>query len=133
MKPKLAPGLIESYVERLIREAMERGELTGLEGEGRPLEDLDQPYDELWWVRKKLSLEGLSLALPSSLQLRREVERRLERARLLRDEHELKRELEELNRDIETANRLSSGGPATRLHAIDVDAWLARRRQARRR
>ncbi len=44
----------ESWVERKIRESMERGEFDNLPGQGQPLPDLARPYDELWWLRKKL-------------------------------------------------------------------------------
>lgn len=50
----------ESFVERQIREAHERGEFDNLPGAGKPLPDLDRPHDELWWVRKKLKDENLS-------------------------------------------------------------------------
>ena len=59
-----AQALVESLAERRIREAQERGDFDGLPGAGRPLEGLDGPYDELWWVKRKLAREGLSLEGP---------------------------------------------------------------------
>ncbi|MFL5411794.1 MAG: DUF1992 domain-containing protein, partial [Myxococcales bacterium] len=44
----------ESFVERQIREAREAGELTDLPGQGRPLPGLDDPPDEMWWVKEKM-------------------------------------------------------------------------------
>lgn len=54
------PG--ESFVERKIRLAMERGDFADLPGSGRPIEDLDEAYDPLWWVKKWAEREGLSAA-----------------------------------------------------------------------
>lgn len=54
------PG--ESLVERQIRLAMERGEFSDLPGAGRPIADLDEDYDPLWWVKKWAEREGLSAA-----------------------------------------------------------------------
>jgi predicted flavoprotein YhiN len=42
------------WIDRQIREARERGEFDNLPGTGKPLPDLDKPYDENWWVRQKL-------------------------------------------------------------------------------
>jgi hypothetical protein len=67
----------ESYAERLIREAQQRGEFDNLPGAGKPLPGLDDPPDELWWIKEKLKREQLSL-LPDSLQIRLDLERALE-------------------------------------------------------
>lgn len=50
----------ESWVDRVIREAAERGEFDNLPGMGKPIEDLDQPYDENWWVKRWIEREKLS-------------------------------------------------------------------------
>ena len=65
----------ESPVERAIREAQERGEFDDLPGAGKPLPDLGDPDDPLWWLRRKAEREqlDLSLALPTALQLRKEA------------------------------------------------------------
>ncbi|MFW5475031.1 DUF1992 domain-containing protein [Knoellia sp. CPCC 206450] len=63
----------ESWVEKLIREAQERGEFDDLPGAGKPLRGLDDP-DPDWWVKKMMEREGLdaSDALPPVMLLRRE-------------------------------------------------------------
>jgi hypothetical protein len=53
--------MAEPLVERLIREARERGEFDDLPGAGRPL-DLDD--DELWWIRRKAKDEGIPMYDP---------------------------------------------------------------------
>ncbi len=54
-------GILESMVERRIREAMERGEFENLPGAGKPIPDLDQPEDELAWVKRWMKREGIDL------------------------------------------------------------------------
>lgn len=63
----------ETWIERQIREATERGEFDDLPGAGKPLEGLDDP-DPDWWVRRKMAAEGIdaSDALPPALLLRKE-------------------------------------------------------------
>jgi hypothetical protein len=41
----------EGTAERLIREAIEAGELDQLPGEGHPLPGAGKPDDAMWWVR----------------------------------------------------------------------------------
>ncbi|MEV4218944.1 DUF1992 domain-containing protein [Nonomuraea sp. NPDC049725] len=41
----------ESWVDRQIREAQERGEFDDLPGAGKPLPGADKPYDEHWWIK----------------------------------------------------------------------------------
>ena len=62
----------ESWIDRQIRQAAERGEFEDLPGHGAPLADLDKPYDEMWWVKRKLRDEQLSY-LPPSLALRKDA------------------------------------------------------------
>jgi hypothetical protein len=74
MTERKPPGIgFQTWVERQIREAMERGEFDNLPGAGKPIPDLDKPHDELWWVKDKLRRERLSY-LPPTLALRKEAE-----------------------------------------------------------
>ena len=52
----------ESWVERRIREAIERGEFDDLPGEGEPLEILKEPYEPTWWVKRWAQREGITAA-----------------------------------------------------------------------
>ena len=45
------------WVERLITEAIERGELDPQKGVGEPIQDLDDDPD--WWVKKRVKRENL--------------------------------------------------------------------------
>ena len=66
-------------VEEKIREAIRAGEFDDLPGAGKPIPGLNEPDDEMWWVKRKLRAEGLSY-LPPALAVRREAERGLEEA-----------------------------------------------------
>ncbi len=50
---KDAPGEpFESHVDRLLREAMERGDFDDLPGKGKPIPGAGTKDDEYWWLRK---------------------------------------------------------------------------------
>lgn len=50
----------ETWIDRLIREATERGELEPHEGVGEPIPDLDKTYDPNWWVKDWVEREKLN-------------------------------------------------------------------------
>ncbi len=70
----------ESWTERLVREAQERGEHDDLPGAGRPIPDLDRPWSAERRVADLVRREGVDLvaALPVPLRLRREREQLLD-------------------------------------------------------
>ena len=41
----------EDHVDRLIREAIERGEFDDLPGKGKPVPGAGTKDDEFWWLR----------------------------------------------------------------------------------
>ncbi len=47
----LSPSDVETYADRIIREAMESGEFSNLAGQGKPIPGAGTVDDELWWVR----------------------------------------------------------------------------------
>jgi len=55
-------ALMPHLVEKLIQQAEARGDFRDLPGLGKPIPDLDEPYDEHWWVRKWMEREGLNPA-----------------------------------------------------------------------
>lgn len=63
----------ESWVERQIREAAERGEFDNLPSAGKPLPWLNKPQQEQSWISRKMRSENLAPALPPTLALRKEV------------------------------------------------------------
>ena len=115
----------ESFTERRIREAQEAGEFDALEGAGRPLTDLDEPYDEFWWVKRKLRREQLSF-VPDAIGIRREAEALLERLAHIPTEQEARALLLDLNARIARTNAATVTGPPTTLAPLDVEDALRR-------
>ncbi|MEU5864749.1 MULTISPECIES: DnaJ family domain-containing protein [unclassified Nonomuraea] len=121
----------ESWVDRQIREATERGEFDDLPGAGKPLPGLDRPHDEMWWIKQKLESEGLSLPLPPTLALRKEAEEVLRQARGARSETEVRQLLEEVNEKIRDAIRRGLPGPPLNLMPFDVERVVSEWRESR--
>ncbi|CCH72934.1 DnaJ family domain-containing protein [Nostocoides australiense] len=122
----------ESHIERLIREATERGEFDNLRGAGKPL-DLGSPDDPDWWIKQKLRAEGLdgAGAVPAVLSLRKEAAGFPESLREIRTEAGVRTVLEDYN-DRCRRDRLMPRDPKTPplvAPILDVDAMVARWRQ----
>jgi DnaJ-like protein len=54
---------IQTVAENRIRQAIEEGQLDDLPGLGKPIPDIDEPYDELWWVKRVIRREKLGRLL----------------------------------------------------------------------
>ena len=131
MTERKPPGVsFETWVERRIREATERGEFDNLPGAGRPIADLDKPHDELWWVRQKLRRENLTY-LPATIALRKEAEEALLAAARAGSEEQVRRIVAEINARIVEGNRKAASGPPLNLAPFDVERvvrdWRERR------
>ena len=122
----------ESWIDRQIRQATERGEFENLPGSGAPFADLDKPYDEMWWVKRKLHDENLSY-LPPSLALRKEARDAVEGAAHAATETEVRERIAAINEKIREAVRLGIRGPALNLAPIDVERVVEEWRRARER
>ncbi|PYM18692.1 MAG: DUF1992 domain-containing protein [Candidatus Rokuibacteriota bacterium] len=118
----------ESFIEQQIREAMEQGAFDNLEGKGKPIPDLGIERDPLWWAKKLVEREKVSLT-PPALALRREVEQMLERLPRMRDDAEVRRAVEALNARIRKINATTTEGPPTNLAPLDVEAVVRQWRQ----
>ena len=118
----------DSWIDRAIRDAEERGEFDDLPGAGRPIPDLGREYDEAWWVKSLLRREELSI-LPDTLQLQLFAERGRERIMRMRTEDEVRRALAELNEEIAARLRTAVTGPASRTTLVDVERFVARWRR----
>ena len=125
----------ESPVEKAIREAQERGEFDDLPGAGKPLTNLGDPDDPLWWVRRMVEREHLdmSLALPPPLQLRKEAAGLPESLADLRTEGAVREVLEDFNRRVRR-DRLrppDPGLPQLLAPTVDVEEMVERWRALR--
>ena len=134
MTERKPPGLgFESWVEKQIREAAERGAFDDLPGAGKPLPGLNRPHDEMWWIKDKIRREGLSAdaLLPEPLRLRKEIERLPETVAALPTERAVRETVAELNRRVVDWLRAPSG-PQVHVAPVDADEvvemWRATRR-----
>ncbi|MBA2282585.1 MAG: DUF1992 domain-containing protein [Acidimicrobiia bacterium] len=131
MSERKPPGVgWESWVEKQIREGMERGEFDQLPGSGKPLADVGDRHDDLWWVKQKLKREEVSY-LPPTLAIRKERDDALEKVAASTSEQEVRRILTGLNERIRYVNSHTVTGPPSTLMPLDLDElvarWLARR------
>ena len=112
----------ESWVERQIREARERGSFDDLPGAGAPLPP--SPSDELAWVREKAKKEDLPISalLPPALAVAKEVEDLPEQLSRQRSEARVRSLVEDLNVRIDAARRAPQVGPPCRTALLDVEA-----------
>ena len=120
----------ESWIEGQIRVAREQGAFDNLPGAGKPLPNLGQEYDPLWWVKQLVQREQVSI-LPPSLELLRKVEKELAAIEKLGDEAAVRSRVAALNVEIAKVNATVMEGPPTRLGILDVNQVLARWRRSR--
>jgi len=115
----------ESWIERQIEDGRRDGAFDDLPGHGRPIEDLDRPHDELWWVKAKLQREEV-LVTPPTIAIRTDRDTVLERAMAASDEAEVRRLIEQLNDRIREVNRSATWGPPSTVAPLDVEGIVER-------
>jgi hypothetical protein len=131
MTARKPPGTSwETWIDTQIRVAREQGAFDDLPGAGKPLPNLDQEFDPLWWVKQLLQREEVSI-LPPSLELLRKVEKELGAIEKLADEESVRRRVAALNVEIAKVNATVMEGPPTRLSTLVVDKVVARWRRTR--
>jgi DnaJ-like protein len=54
--------------EQLIRAAQDEGQFDNLPGFGKPIPGIDEPHDELWWIKAKLKREQVSVSGPVMIE-----------------------------------------------------------------
>jgi DnaJ-like protein len=131
MTERKPPGTSwETWIDAQIRVARENGVFDNLPGAGKPLPNLGQEYDPLWWVKQLVKREQISI-LPPSLELLRKVETELVAIERLHDEASVRGRVATLNVEIAKVNATVVEGPPTRLGTLDADQVVARWRRAR--
>ena len=90
----------ESWVERQIREATERGEFDNLSGAGLSIPGLTGRDDADWWVKGFLEREKISPPLPTTLALRKQVQELPELLADVREEQSVREIVVALNERI---------------------------------
>jgi len=115
------PGVsFETWVEKQIREAAERGEFDNLPGAGKPLAWLKKPHDENAWLRDKLARENVTY-LPPSLALRKKAAQARAAAADAESEADVRRILDDVNAEIVAAIKRPPDGPPLNLAPFDVE------------
>lgn len=129
------PGVtFETFVDRQIRQSIERGDFDDLPGAGKPLPRRDGGED--WWIRQLIEREGLTghELLPPALRLRRERELLPDKARECRSETEVRELAARYNREVaEEIRRGSGGGPNIPVSRVDPDTLVTTWREGRHR
>ena len=114
----------DRLAEQRIREAQAAGKFDQLPGFGRPIPGIDDPHDELWWVKEKLRREEIS-HLPPALAIRLDIERTLARLAAISSELQVRQELAALNQCIRTAIFSPASGPPVAVLPLDVEEAIA--------
>jgi hypothetical protein len=104
-----------------IREAQAEGQFENLPGFGKPIPGIDDPHDELWWVKDKLKREQIS-GLPPALAIRLDVQKTLEATSYLKTEPEVRAAVAALNERIRKASLGPLWGPPVDVLPLDVEA-----------
>ena len=131
MTGRKPPGVSwETWIDRQIRQAMENGDFDNLPGHGRPLPDVDETHDEMWWVRKKLQREQV-LFLPPTLAIRKELDDTLTAVAAAATEAEVRELVAAINARIRRVNATATAGPPSTVGPLDVDRVVDRWRAAR--
>ncbi|HEY4670327.1 MAG TPA: DUF1992 domain-containing protein [Tepidiformaceae bacterium] len=120
----------ERWIDQQVREARERGDFDNLPGTGRPLPNIDQPYDELWWAREFIEREKVNI-LPETLRLRRDIEQFIERLAALPDEADVRLGIRDLNARVLIANSRYVEGPPAPVWPLDEERMVFRWRRER--
>jgi hypothetical protein len=129
------PGMsFETWVDRQIAQAQERGDFSALPGAGRPLQNLDREETAYDWALAKARREGVDTGamLPPGLRLRRERDDLPERAARLATEAEVRALAEDYNARVEAFWRLPAESRWAAVPGLaDVEAlvegWLRER------
>jgi DnaJ homologue, subfamily C, member 28, conserved domain len=111
--------------EERIQAAQADGAFENLPGFGKPIPGIDEPHDDLWWVKDKLKREQLS-NLPPALAIRLDVEKTLKSIPTLQREADVRQAVQSLNERIRKAAFAASWGPSVDVLPLDVDDVIAR-------
>ncbi len=122
----------ETWVERQIREATERGEFDNLPGAGEPIPGLNGQDEENWWVKGFLKRENIKPPLPTSLALRKEVTELPQTLSDVRKEETVRAIVTDLNHRILDSHRRRVDGPPVIIKPVDVEDVVAQWRVNRR-
>jgi hypothetical protein len=121
----------ESWIDRQIREAEERGEFDNLAGTGKPIPNRNELVDEDWWIKQWIEREEITGLVPTSLKIRKEAEDLMARVGKESDEGAVRRIVASLNERIDRARRSQVDGPPIYLEPFDPDVVVEQWRASR--
>ena len=123
--------MAESWVDKQIREAMERGEFDNLPGAGKPLalKNLDDPE---WFAKALIEREQISGLLPTPLALRKERGELPDVIDALDDEDRVREVLKDFNSRVRDALVRGVDGPTVIVGGVNVEEYVAAWRERRR-
>lgn len=120
-----------SWVDELVAKAQREGAFDNLPGAGRPLKDLDKPYEEDWWLREFLAREQLSVT-PEPIDLRRRIALLRDEAGKCSDERDARSRLVAMNALIARLNLIPQPDAVAPVAPVNVEEELrALRRRGR--
>ncbi|GAA3236054.1 DUF1992 domain-containing protein [Streptomyces thermocoprophilus] len=123
----------DSWTDKQIRDAAARGEFDRLPGAGKPLpHDVEAAYDEQWWIKRKLTREGISV-LPPTLELRKEAEDALVAAIAAPSERIARKIIDDVNVKIRDMMFKPPPGPPLGMKPYDVEEVVRQWRERRAR
>jgi len=120
----------ESWIERQIRDGQRDGAFHDLPGAGRPIDDLDRPRDEFWWVKAKMRRENV-VVTPPTIAIRSDRDATVAAALEARTEAEVRELIAGLNVRIADVNRRAATGPPSTVAPLDVESIVDRWRLGR--
>ncbi|KAF0245987.1 MAG: DnaJ-like domain-containing [Planctomycetota bacterium] len=119
-----------SWIDEQVAKAQREGAFDNLPGTGKPLKNLDRPYEEDWWLREFLEREQLSVT-PEPIDLRARITQLREEALKVTDEREARRRFVAMNALIARLNGIPQPDAMAPVAPVDVDeeirAWRRRR------
>lgn len=119
-----------SWIDEQVERARRDGAFDNLPGAGKPLKDLDRPYEEDWWLREFLEREQLSVT-PEPIELRSRIDALRAEAGKMTDEREVRRRFVAMNSLIARLNAITSPDALTPVAPADIDeeirAWRRKR------
>lgn len=120
----------ESWIERQIQTGQSTGAFDDLPGVGRPIDDLDQPHDEFWWVKAKLRRENVAYT-PPTIAIRADRDATVAAAIEAPTEAEVRELIARLNERIAYVNSRATVGPPSTVAPLDPETIVERWRTAR--
>ena len=119
------------WVDRVIDQAIARGDFDHNPYAGRPLPGINGHHDPDWWVKGLVEREHLTGLLPEALQLRKDDAGLREALDRERSADAVRARVVEFNRRVVEARRQLRGGPPVITDTRDVEAEVAAWRERR--